>query len=284
MQNSKVEDTYFRAKQSIRVGERLIDLSTPIVMGIINTTPDSFYSGSRVQFEDDVIQRVKEMLSAGATIIDIGGYSSRPDAIDISVEEEISRVVPVIQRIIQVVPDTIISIDTFRSAVAEQAILAGASIINDISGFEIDPKIAEIAGKYRVPYILMHMKGTPQTMKNETEYGNIFQEMMYYFSEKISKLKSLGLHDIILDPGFGFSKTIEDNYRLINNLNHFSALNLPILVGISRKSMIYKKLGISPVDALNGTTVMNTIAVKNGANILRVHDVNEAVEVIQLSK
>lgn len=284
MQNSKVEDTYFRAKQSIRVGERLIDLSTPIVMGIINTTPDSFYSGSRVQFEDDVIQRVKEMLSAGATIIDIGGYSSRPDAIDISVEEEISRVVPVIQRIIQEVPDTIISIDTFRSAVAEQAILAGASIINDISGFEIDPKIAEIAGKYRVPYILMHMKGTPQTMKNETEYGNIFQEMMYYFSEKISKLKSLGLHDIILDPGFGFSKTIEDNYRLINNLNHFSALSLPILVGISRKSMIYKKLGISPVDALNGTTVLNTIAVKNGANILRVHDVNEAVEVIQLSK
>lgn len=284
MQNSKVEDTYFRAKQSIRVGERLIDLSTPIVMGIINTTPDSFYSGSRVQFEDDVIQRVKEMLSAGATIIDIGGYSSRPDAIDISVEEEISRVVPVIQRIIQEVPDTIISIDTFRSAVAEQAILAGASIINDISGFEIDPKIAEIAGKYRVPYILMHMKGTPQTMKNETEYGNIFQEMMYYFSEKIAKLKSLGIKDIILDPGFGFSKTIEDNYRLINNLNHFSALNLPILVGISRKSMIYKKLGISPVDALNGTTVLNTIAVKNGANILRVHDVNEAVEVIRLSE
>ncbi len=284
MQNSKVEDTYFRAKQSIRVGERLIDLSTPIVMGIINTTPDSFYSGSRVQFEDDVIQRVKEMLSAGATIIDIGGYSSRPDAIDISVEEEISRVVPVIQRIIQEVPDIIISVDTFRSAVAEQAILAGASIINDISGFEIDPKIAEIAGKYRVPYILMHMKGTPQTMKNETAYTNIFQEMMYYFSEKIAKLKSLGVHDIILDPGFGFSKTIEDNYRLINNLAHFSELNLPILVGISRKSMIYKKLGISPADALNGTTVLNTIAVKNGANILRVHDVNEAVEVIRLSE
>ena len=284
MQNSKVEDTYFRAKQSIRVGERLIVLTKPIVMGIINTTPDSFYSGSRVQFEDDVIQRVKEMLTAGASIIDIGGYSSRPDAIDISVEEEISRVVPVIRRIIQEFPETIISIDTFRSEVAEQAILAGASIINDISGFEIDPKIAEVAGKYRVPYILMHMKGTPQTMKNETTYDNIFQEMMNYFSEKIAKLKSLGVHDIILDPGFGFSKTIEDNYRLIDNLNHFLILNSPILVGISRKSMIYKKLEISPIDALNGTTVLNTIAVKNGAKILRVHDVNEAIEVIRLSK
>lgn len=284
MQNSKVEDTYFGANHSIRVRDKLIDLSKPIVMGIVNTTPDSFYELSRSQSKNNVIQRVKEMTDAGATIIDIGGYSSRPGAEDVSTSEEINRVVPIICALKKEFPDIIISIDTFRSDVAEQAILAGASIINDISGFEIDPKIAEISAKYRVPYILMHMRGTPQNMQKKTTYSNLYQEMMLYFTTKVMRLKELGVHDIIIDPGFGFSKNLEQNYYLINHLEQFTELKLPILVGISRKSMIYKKLGSTPQESLNGTTVLNTIAIKNGAKILRVHDVKQAIEVIQLLK
>lgn len=284
MQNSKVEDTYFSANKHIRIGDKLIDVSTPMVMGIVNTTPDSFYSGSRTTKENDGFERVKEMLTDGAGIIDVGGYSSRPGATNISEEEEIKRVVPLIGKISNEFPDAIISIDTFRASVAERAIQAGAHIINDISGFEIDPKIAEVAATYNVPYILMHMRGTPENMQNDTDYSNLFVEMMQYFTQKLTVLSSLGVHDVIIDPGFGFGKDIDQNYFLLNHMDAFQCLNRPLLAGVSRKSMIYKKLSISPEEALNGTIALNTIALQKGAAFLRVHDVKEAWELIRLTR
>ena len=284
MQNSSVEDTYFGSNGSIRFGDKLLDLSTPIVMGIVNATPDSFYEGSRAETIDAAISRAKEMVAAGAQIVDIGGYSSRPNAEDITVTEELNRVWPIISELRRDLPEVIISIDTFRSEVAEKAILAGASMINDISGFEIDPKIVDVAAKYQVPYVLMHMRGTPQTMQSMTDYDNLFRDMALYFSRKIEQLKAVGLKDVILDPGFGFAKTIDQNYEILENLEAFHLFGKPILTGLSRKSMIYKKLGITPEESLEGTIALNKIALEKGAKILRVHDVKEAVELVKSLK
>ncbi|MFK7786102.1 MAG: dihydropteroate synthase [Crocinitomicaceae bacterium] len=284
MQNSSVEDTYFGSISSIRLGDKLLDLSIPVVMGILNATPDSFYADSREKTALDALDKAREMITHGAAIIDVGGYSTRPGADEISIEEETERVVPVIEAIHKEFPEVAISIDTFRSKVAEQAILAGANIINDVSGFEIDPDIIEVAAKYQTAYILMHMRGTPKTMQSHTEYDNLFKDISLYFSEKIERLKKAGLNDVIIDPGFGFAKTIEQNYELLHNLEAFHLFGKPLLAGLSRKSMIYKKLGITPEESLNGTIALNAIALSKGAKILRVHDVKEAVELIRLLK
>lgn len=279
MQNSDLENTKNRWNYSIRVGDKLIDLSTPIVMGIVNVTPDSFYTGSRLTTRYGIISKVEQMVEEGVSIVDIGGYSSRPGASEVSIEDEIQRVVPAIQAIVQSFPNLIISIDTFRSEVAEAALSNGAHIINDISGFEIDPKIIHVAAKHNAPYILMHMRGTPQTMQGFTEYENLFKDISFYFSEKIKLLEAVGVKDIILDPGFGFSKTIEQNYKLLANIEYFHFLEKPILVGISRKSMIYKRINSTPdsIETLQRTIELNQLAIKKGAHIIRVHDVKEAV-------
>ena len=267
---------------TLRLKNQIISLQKPIVMGILNATPDSFYEGSRTKTEKDILQKASQMLEEGTTILDIGGYSTRPDADDISIDEEIKRVVPTIETIKKEFPKAIISIDTFRSEVAKKAVEAGADLINDVSGGSLDKKMFETVADLKVPYILMHMRGTPQTMKTLTDYENIMAEIMTYFQERVLKLKSLGVNDVILDLGFGFAKTIEQNYFLLKNLSIFHHLELPILVGVSRKSMIYKRLDISAFEALNGTSVLNTVAIQNGAKILRVHDVKEAVQAIQL--
>ncbi|MDX2361610.1 MAG: dihydropteroate synthase [Crocinitomicaceae bacterium] len=264
------------------IGDKWVDLSTVQVMGIVNVTPDSFYDGSRSESTADILSTVKDMLKCGASIIDVGGYSSRPSAADISVKEEIDRIVPAIQAIKSHFPEAIISLDTFRSEVAKAGLDAGADLINDISGFSIDPKLIKVVADYGVPYILMHMKGTPQTMQNETEYDNLFKEIYCYFSEKIAVLESAGVKDIIIDLGFGFAKTVEQNHTLLNEMQHFQTLEKPMLLGVSRKSMIYKKLGTTPEEALNGTIALNAIGISKGANILRVHDVKEAVELVKL--
>lgn len=282
MQNSKVEVTKFPRNTSIRVRDILIDLSTPKVMGIINVTPDSFYAGSRIT-DSNLLNHVEKMLNEGMEIVDIGGYSSRPGAKNISIEEEISRIVPVVKAIKTAFPELIISLDTFRSEVAEQGILNGVDIINDISGFSIDSNIVDIVAKHKVPYILMHMRGTPETMQSLTEYNSIFNEMILYFSEKITVLQQAGINDIIIDPGFGFSKTIDQNYYLLEHLDDFLILGKPILAGLSRKSMIYKKLNTTPEDkkTLQETIRLNKIALQKGVSILRVHDVKEAFDLIK---
>lgn len=282
MQNSSVEDTYFGSISSIRIGDKLLDLSTPVVMGILNATPDSFYAESREKSTTGAFDKAAKMIEAGAQIIDIGGYSTRPGADEISINEEIDRIVPIIQEIRKRFPETAISIDTFRSSVAEAAILSGANIINDVSGFEIDPAIIDVAAKHKVPYVLMHMRGTPKTMQSLTDYDNLFKDISLYFSEKIERLKSAGVNDIILDPGFGFAKTIEQNHELLQNLEAFHLFEKPILAGLSRKSMIYKKLGITPEESLNGTIALNAVALQKGAKLLRVHDVKEAIDLIHL--
>ena len=282
MQNSDVEVTNFPKNTSMRIGDKLIDLSSPIVMGIINVTPDSFYSRSRSTNQKEILLKVEGMLQDGATIIDIGGYSSRPGAEKITQKEEINRIAPVLESVRKSFPDKIFSLDTFRSEIAAFGLEAGIDIINDISGFSIDPKLPEVIAKYKAPYILMHMRGTPQTMNKNTNYDNIFKEMVFYFTEKIRLLQEKGVTDIIIDPGFGFSKTMEQNYFLLNNLQHFQLLNKPILAGLSRKSMIYKKLGITAEESLNGTIALNTLALSKGAKLLRVHDVKEAVELIKI--
>lgn len=283
MLNSAFENTKYDSNHCIRVGDKLLDLSTPIVMGILNVTPDSFYSQSRKNSEDEILTSVKQMLNFGASIIDLGGYSSRPGADEVSIQEEIDRTSNAIELISREF-DTVISIDTFRSEVAESALKNGAKIVNDISGSSQDERIIDIAKKHNAPYILMHMRGTPKTMQSLTDYENLFTEIYKYFSEKISFLRSKGIKDIILDPGFGFAKTVEQNYFLLNHLDKFQSLGCPILAGISRKSMIYKKLGITPEESLNGTTVLNTVTIQNGASILRVHDVKEAMEAIRLTR
>lgn len=280
--NSSVEDTYFRRNLSIRSGDKLLDLATPQVMGIINITPDSFYEKSRINTELEVLSKVEGMLDNGASIIDIGGYSSRPEATDISENEELKRVTPIVSAIQRAFPEALISIDTFRSGVARAAVGNGANLINDISGFSIDPDIVSVAAEAQIPYVLMHMQGTPQTMNGMTNYENILTDIYSFFSHKIAHLKDAGVKDIILDPGFGFGKTIEQNHSILRQLEYFSHLGLPVLAGLSRKSMIYKKLGINPEDALPGTIALNAIALSKGASILRVHDVKEAVDLIKL--
>ncbi|MBV1923900.1 MAG: dihydropteroate synthase [Flavobacteriaceae bacterium] len=251
-------------------------------MGILNLTPDSFFDGGSLISEKEVVQKAKKMLDDGATFLDVGGYSSRPGADFVSEEEELNRVIPVIQLLIKEFPEAIISIDTFRSDVAEKAVLAGAAIINDISGGNLDEHMFETVAALKVPYIVMHMRGTPKTMASQTSYEDITKELIYYFSEKINKATSLGIKDIIIDPGFGFAKTQKQNFELMNHLELFNHLEVPLLVGISRKSMIYKTLANSPKEALNGTTVLHSIALFKGAHILRVHDVKEAKECITL--
>ena len=267
---------------SINIKGRLFDLSTPVVMGILNSTPDSFYDGGEYNTIKSGIERAKTILDEGANIIDIGGYSSRPGSSDISEEEEINRVVPLIKEIKTQFPSSTISIDTFRRKVAEAACIEGADIINDISGGELDVTMFDFIVETKIPYCMMHMKGTPQNMQENTLYNHLINDILNYFNEKISSLKSKGVHDIIIDPGFGFSKTIDQNYELLKNLNVFHFLDKPILCGFSRKSMVYKLLNIKSNDALTGTIALNMFSLQKGASILRVHDVKEAVETITL--
>ena len=261
---------------------KLIDLSTPKVMGILNITPNSFYDGGKFVDQESIVNQVHKMISDGATFIDIGAYSSKPNAEFVSEKEEIDRLLPVLNLILNKYPETIISIDTFRSEVAKVAIENGAAIINDISAGNLDEKMMEIIAKYNVPYIMMHMRGNPQTMQSLTNYENIVKEILFYFSEKIALATAFGINDLIIDPGFGFAKTLEQNFEVLSKLELFQMLELPILAGISRKSMIYKTLETTAADALNGTSILNTIALSKGAKILRVHDVKEAVECVKL--
>jgi len=251
-------------------------------MGIINVTPDSFYDGGKTTHPTSILQQTEKMLSEGATFLDIGGYSSRPGASNISEQEEISRVIPAIKKIIEKFPKAIISIDTFRSSVAKRAIEAGAALINDISAGALDPNMFKTVSQLKVPYIIMHMRGTPQNMNQKTTYSELIKEMVYYFSERISLARKQGITTIVIDPGFGFSKNSTQNFELLNKLELFTALELPILVGISRKSMIYKTLNITAKEALNGSTILHTIALQKNASIIRTHDVKEAMECINL--
>ncbi len=273
-------------QSTLNCNGQLVDLSEPIVMGVINITPDSFFTGSRYTDADTAVRQAEKMLTEGGTIIDIGGMSSRPGAEIISEEEELKRVLPPLKAIIKHFPDTLISIDTIRSNVAKVCVAEGASIINDISGGKYDAKMFEtVANLQNIPYVLMHMKGdTPDTMQKQAVYEDIAVEIMDFFIEKIGILRGLGVKDIIIDPGFGFGKTINHNYQLLNQLHAFGILEVPILAGLSRKSMIWKTLNITPEEALNGTSVLNFVALQQGAHILRVHDVKEATQTIQLFK
>ena len=261
---------------------KLLNLHQPIVMGILNVTPDSFYDGGRYDVKDQALQQTEKMLLEGASIIDIGGMSSRPGAELIAVEEELRRVLPIIESIVQHFPEAIISIDTIHANVAKEAVEAGASLINDISTGSLDQKMYETVATLNVPYILMHMKGTPKTMQQQAEYSDVKEEVLDFLIQEAGKLKALGIKDIIIDPGFGFGKQLENNYNLLKHMHLFKILECPILAGVSRKSMIYKYLKISAAEALNGTSVLNMIALQQGARILRVHDVKEAVQTIKL--
>ena len=267
---------------TIKVKERLLDLSSPIIMGILNVTPDSFYDGGFYDNQKKVIDQVEKMINDGASIIDIGGYSSRPGADNISPDVELARVLPVVKMIKERFTKVLISIDTFRSEVGKQCVENGADIINDISGGGLDSKMFETVAKLNVPYIIMHMRGNPANMMDKTDYENIIEEMRSYFSKKIELAKSFGINDIIIDPGFGFSKTTKQNFDVLKNLTSLNKLDKPLLVGVSRKSMIYKTLNISPIDSLNGSTVLHTISLLKGANIIRTHDVKEANDCIRL--
>lgn len=276
------------ARHSLNCRGRLVTLDTPVVMGILNVTPDSFYAGSRVletdQPMDRVLERAGQLLAEGATFLDIGGYSTRPGAADISPAEEIDRVVPAIEAIRRHFPDALLSVDTFRASVARQAVSAGAHLVNDVGGGTLDPAMFATVAELKVPYVLMHMRGTPQTMQSLATYTNITTEVIDELAAQAAKLRSLGAVDIILDPGFGFAKTPTHNFELLSQLDAFSLFNEPLLVGLSRKTTIWKTLGITAKEALNGTTVLNTIALQKGASILRVHDVREAVEAIKLTE
>ena len=267
---------------TLNINRQLVNLSTPKIMGILNITPDSFYDGGKTLYLDKAISKAGQMLKEGASIIDIGGYSSRPGALDISIKEEEYRVLPVIAALVKEFPDIVISIDTFRASVAQKAILKGASMVNDISAGLLDKNMLEVAGELGVPLCMMHMRGTPQTMKQHTDYDNITKEVLHYFSERIAAARKAKVNDVIIDPGFGFAKTIEQNYELLNSLDKLQFLDVPIIAGISRKSMIYKTLNTNPKEALNGTTALHMIALQSGVKILRVHDVKPAAECIQL--
>ena len=260
----------------------LMDLTKPKVMGILNVTPNSFYDGGKYQHEKEILKRVEAMLDEGADFIDIGAYSSKPNAELVTEQEEMQRLLPVVDAVLQAFPSTIISVDTFRSGVAKIAIEHGAAMVNDISAGSLDEKMMETVAQLQVPYIIMHMKGTPQTMMKLVHYEDIVKEMLFYFSEKVAQARQLGINDLIIDPGFGFAKTTEQNYEVLQKLQLFQVLELPILAGVSRKSMIYKPLESSPDHALNGTTALNMIALTKGASILRVHDIKEAVECVKL--
>lgn len=267
---------------TINCNGKLINLSSPKIMGILNFTPDSFFDGGKYKSDKEILLQTEKMLSEGADFIDVGTYSSRPNAVFVSEDEEVNRMKSVLGILTKEFSDVIYSIDTFRSEVAKVALENGGAIINDISAFSLDEKMLDVVAKYQVPYIIMHMRGTPQTKQNFTNYDNLVKEILFYFSEKIALARSKGINDLILDVGFGFAKTIEQNFELLNKLELFQELGLPNLVGVSRKTIIYKTLEIEPKDALNGTTVLNTIALQKGANILRVHDVLEAKQTIKI--
>lgn len=281
--NDKLRTMETNYAKYINANGKLMDLSQPQVMGILNVTPDSFYAGSRQQTEKEITRRATQILEEGASIIDIGAYSSRPNAEHISPDEEMRRLRTGLEIINRDHPGTVVSVDTFRAGVARMCVEEyGAAIINDISAGAMDGQMFNTIARLGVPYIIMHMQGTPQNMQMNPHYDNLLKEIFYYFSEKVQKLRDLGVKDIILDPGFGFGKTLEHNYQLMNHLEEFRIFELPLLVGVSRKSMIYKLLGGTPDDSLNGTTVLDTISLIKGANILRVHDVKAAVETIKI--
>ncbi len=272
----------FQNNYSIKCKGVLMDFSTPKIMGIVNLTPDSFFSGSRFQAEKEILLQVEKMLAEGADIIDLGAFSSRPNSDFISLEEEKERLLSPLKKIIQEFPSALLSVDTYRSEIAKQSIQEGASIINDISGGDLDEKMFQTIAALKVPYMMMHMQGTPKTMQDSPSYTDVFQEVFKSFSGKLEQLNSLGVNDVILDVGFGFGKTLEHNYTLLKKLSYFHALQRPILVGLSRKGMIQKVIGSTAEMALNGTTAAHVLAIQNGANILRVHDVKEAKEAIQI--
>ncbi|PWG78410.1 dihydropteroate synthase [Pararcticibacter amylolyticus] len=276
------KNTVFHEKKTINAGGRLLDLSSPCVMGILNITPDSFYPGSRTASADEALRHAGKMLAEGAGILDIGAYSSRPGAADISEQEEQSRLLPVIKALAREFPEAVLSVDTFRAGVAEAAVAEGAHIINDISGGQLDDAMFPAIARLKVPYILMHMRGTPQTMTSQNRYDNILPDILKYFSEKLAELRALHVHDIIIDPGFGFAKDAAQNLFLLNHAEQFKLLGLPVLAGLSRKKTIWQTLGTTSDEALNGTTVLNTVALLKGADILRVHDVKEAAEAVKL--
>lgn len=277
-----MQNNVFYTNKSLNVAGKLLDLSTPRVMGIINITPDSFHDGGKFTDPTAQLRHAEKMILEGADLLDIGGYSSRPGATHISEEEEASRVLPAIERIHRAFPHIPISIDTFRASIAQRGIAAGASIINDITGGEGDQEMFSTVSTFRVPYIMMHMRGTPQTMNTMTEYSNLVQDIIAYFHPKIATLHAVGVRDVVIDPGFGFAKTLEQNFELLQKLHQLTILGMPILAGLSRKSMIWRTLGSSPEDALPGTIALQTLALTKGASILRVHDVREAVESIKL--
>lgn len=269
-------------QKTINVKGSLLTMDTPQVMGILNVTPDSFYAASRMEDTQQIVDQAGMMLDAGAILLDIGGYSSRPGAKDVSIQEECDRVLPAVEAIVKAMPKAFLSVDTFRSPVAKQAVMAGASLINDISAGLLDEAMLETVGQLSVPYIAMHMRGTPQTMQTLSTYDDLLKEIVYYFSERLVACRAAGIKDVVIDPGFGFSKTPFQNFELLGKMELLQSLGRPILVGLSRKSMIYKTLDTVPESTLNGTTVLNTVALLRGASILRVHDVKEAVEAVKL--
>jgi len=268
--------------QTLNCKGRLITLSQPKVMGILNITPDSFYDGGVLSSHKEILAQAETMLNEGASFLDIGGYSSRPGSAEVTEEEELQRVIPAIEAILHRFPEALLSIDTFRSKIVTNAIAAGAAIINDISAGDLDDQMMQTVAQLQVPFIMMHMKGTPQNMTTLAQYENITQEVLFYFSEKIRKVRELGIHDVIVDPGFGFAKDTAQNFELLQHLALFDSLNAPLLVGVSRKSMIYKTLETNAQEALNGTTALHSVALLKGAKILRVHDVKEAMECVRL--
>ena len=277
-----MKEIFFNPKKTLNAGGNLISLQTPIIMGILNATPDSFFAGSRVQSEESILKKTETMIAEGAAIIDIGGYSTRPNAPEVSEQEEMQRVIRVVKLLKNNFPKIPLSIDTFRTDVAQTSVDAGADIINDISGGQMDEKMFEMAGNLQVPYILTHTRGTPQTMMELTNYDHLLKEILDYFEIRISKLYQHGVKDIVLDLGFGFAKTIDQNFELLRNLELFKMFELPMLIGVSRKSMIYKTLNGTVEESLNGTSVLHTAAILKGASILRVHDVKAAKEAIVL--
>lgn len=270
---------------TLKAGGKLICFDTPKVMGILNATPDSFFEGSRCTTEKELENRIVEIIGQGADMIDVGAYSSRPDSQNISAEEEWRRSKTALSILRNKFPDAVVSVDTFRSEIARKSVEEyGVEIINDISGGQLDDKMFQTIADLKCAYIMMHMRGTPQTMQQYCQYDNLFQDICHYFVERLDRLRELGVANVVLDPGFGFSKTLDQNYELMSFMQHFAILDKPLLVGISRKSMIYKLLGTDPAESLNGTTVLNTVALAKGADILRVHDVKEAVEVVRISQ
>ena len=269
-------------KMTINCKGNLIDCNIPKVMGILNVTPNSFFDGGKYSDAEAILFQVEKMLQEGANFIDVGGYSSKPNAEFVSEQEELNRVLPIVQLILNRFPETLLSIDTFRSSVAKACLENGAAMINDISAGKLDDKMLETIANFQVPYCMMHLRGTPETMQTLTNYDAIVKEMLFYFSERVAAARALGINDLIIDPGFGFAKTTEQNFEVLQKLELFQTFELPILVGFSRKSMIYKTLNSNASEALNGTTVLNTLALSKGAKILRVHDVKEAVECVKL--